>query len=68
MGNAAAGAAYFKTSCASCHSVDGDLKAIAAKFEDPRDLQNTWVSGGGGGEAAVEGGGAAEAAGASRLS
>ena len=49
VGNAAAGAAYFKTTCAACHSVGGDLKGIAAKFDDPRDLQNTWVSGGGGG-------------------
>jgi cytochrome c oxidase cbb3-type subunit 3 len=49
VGNATAGAAYFKTSCASCHSVEGDLKGIASKFEDVRDLQNTWVSGGGGG-------------------
>ncbi len=49
VGNATAGAAYFKTSCASCHSIDGDLKAIASRFEDPRDLQNTWVSGSGGG-------------------
>ncbi len=49
VGNATAGAAYFKTSCASCHSIDGDLKAIASRFEDPRELQNTWVSGGGGG-------------------
>ena len=46
VGNATAGVAYFKSACASCHSVTGDLKGIAGKFEDPRDLQNTWVSGG----------------------
>lgn len=49
VGNASAGAAYFKAKCASCHSVDGDLKGIAAKYPEARTLQNTWVSGGGGG-------------------
>jgi cytochrome c oxidase cbb3-type subunit 3 len=49
VGNASAGAAFFKEKCAACHSVGGDLKGIAARFEDPRDLQNTWVSGGAGG-------------------
>jgi len=49
VGNAAAGQAYFQAKCASCHSVTGDLKGIASKFEDARMLQNTWVSGGGGG-------------------
>jgi len=48
-GNAPAGAAYFKANCAACHSVEGDLKGIAARFEDARDLQNAWWSGGGGG-------------------
>jgi cytochrome c oxidase cbb3-type subunit 3 len=49
VGNASAGAADFKIDCAGCHSVSGDLKGIGAKFDDPRELQNTWVSGGGGG-------------------
>jgi cytochrome c oxidase cbb3-type subunit 3 len=49
VGSAPAGAAFFKGNCAACHSVDGDLKGIAEKFEDVRELQNTWVSGGGGG-------------------
>jgi cytochrome c oxidase cbb3-type subunit III len=49
VGNATAGAAYFQANCAACHSVGGDLKGIAAKFDDARNLQNTWVSGGGGG-------------------
>ncbi len=49
VGSAPAGAAFFKAKCAGCHSIDGDLKGIAAKFEDPRELQNTWVSGGSGG-------------------
>lgn len=57
VGNATAGASYFRANCASCHSVDGDLKGIASKFEDPRDLQNTWVSGGGGGGRGAGGGG-----------
>src|SRR5205807_2285053 len=34
--------------CASCHSATGDLKGVATRIEDPRMLQNTWVSGGGG--------------------
>ena len=33
------------------------MKGIAAKFEDPRELQNTWVSGGGGGGRGGRGGG-----------
>jgi cytochrome c oxidase cbb3-type subunit III len=49
VGSAPAGAAYFKANCTSCHSVEGDLRGIAGKFEDPRELQNTWVAGGGGG-------------------
>lgn len=48
-GSASAGQAFFAAKCAGCHSVTGDLKGIAAKFDDPRMLQNTWVSGGGGG-------------------
>lgn len=57
VGSAPAGAVYFKTACASCHSVSGDLKGIAAKIDDPRELQNTWVSGGGGGGRGGGGGG-----------
>jgi cytochrome c oxidase cbb3-type subunit III len=60
VGSAAAGQAYFKAKCASCHSVTGDLKGIASKYDDARTLQNTWVSGGGGsgrgGRAGGEGG------------
>jgi cytochrome c oxidase cbb3-type subunit III len=48
VGNAAAGSVYFQAKCAGCHSVTGDLKGIASKYADPRELQNTWVSGGGG--------------------
>jgi len=57
VGNASAGETYFKGKCASCHSVGGDLKGIASKFDDPRSLQNTWVSGGGGGGRPGRGGG-----------
>lgn len=49
VGDAAAGEAYFKTKCASCHSVTGDLKGIGAKFAEPRDLQQLFVMPGGGG-------------------
>jgi len=45
VGDAAAGAAYFDTACASCHSVTGDLKGIAGKYTEPRSLQNAWVAG-----------------------
>jgi cytochrome c oxidase cbb3-type subunit 3 len=56
VGNASAGATYFQAKCASCHSTSGDLKGIASKFDDPRNLQNTWVSGGGGGRGGRGGG------------
>jgi cytochrome c oxidase cbb3-type subunit 3 len=45
VGDAKAGEAAFGTLCASCHSVTGDLKGVAAKFEDARALQNAWVAG-----------------------
>src|SRR5262245_55310973 len=45
VGDARAGEAAFGTLCASCHSVTGDLKGIASKFEDARGLQNGWVDG-----------------------
>jgi cytochrome c oxidase cbb3-type subunit 3 len=57
VGDAAAGQAYFASKCASCHSVTGDLKGLAARASDPRDLQNRWVSGGGGGRGGRGGGG-----------
>jgi len=60
VGSASEGEAYFKTKCANCHSIAGDLKGIAAKFSDPRMLQNTWVSGGGGGGRGGRGGGGGE--------
>ena len=45
VGDAKAGEAAFGSLCASCHSVTGDLKGVASKFEDPRALQNGWVAG-----------------------
>jgi cytochrome c oxidase cbb3-type subunit 3 len=45
VGDAKAGEAAFGSLCASCHSVTGDLKGIASKFEDARGLQNGWVAG-----------------------
>jgi len=49
VGDAKAGEAYFKSKCAACHSVAGDLKGFAAKIEDPRQLQQHWLMPGGGG-------------------
>lgn len=41
-GNPNAGATYFKTNCAPCHSVSGDLKGIASKY-DPATLQGKFI-------------------------
>src|SRR5258708_3608901 len=43
VGDAKAGEAVFKTKCAACHSVTGDLKGIASKVPDPKTLQNTFL-------------------------
>jgi mono/diheme cytochrome c family protein len=48
VGNATAGEAYFKTTCASCHSVTGDLKGIGSRFSEPKQLQNYFLMPGGG--------------------
>ncbi|HVW87183.1 MAG TPA: c-type cytochrome [Bryobacteraceae bacterium] len=48
VGDAKAGEAYFKQTCASCHSVTGDLKGIASKFSDPKQLQNHYLMPAGG--------------------
>jgi mono/diheme cytochrome c family protein len=42
-GDAKAGEAYFKKTCASCHSVTGDLKGFAANMPTPKILQQTWL-------------------------
>lgn len=49
VGDAKAGAAYFASKCASCHSPTGDLQGIGSRVGSPLALQNLWVSGGGGG-------------------
>jgi cytochrome c oxidase cbb3-type subunit III len=49
VGDAKAGEAFFKGKCASCHSVDGDLRGLATKFSEPRQLQQAWLMPGGGG-------------------
>jgi len=61
VGDAAAGQAYFQSACSSCHSVTGDLKGIASRAADARELQNLWVSGGGGGRGGGRGRGGASA-------
>jgi mono/diheme cytochrome c family protein len=43
VGNSRAGAAYFQQHCASCHSVTGDLKGIAAKY-DAATLQGKFIA------------------------
>ena len=43
VGDAKAGEVYFVRSCGSCHSVSIDLKGIAARFSDPRSLQQYWL-------------------------
>jgi mono/diheme cytochrome c family protein len=49
VGDAKAGEAYFSQKCASCHSVTGDLQGFAAKFPEPRALQQRWLMPRGGG-------------------
>ena len=43
VGDAKAGEVYFKSACAGCHSVTGDLKGIASRNTDPRGLQQRWL-------------------------
>jgi mono/diheme cytochrome c family protein len=43
VGDATAGEAYFKNRCASCHSTTGDLQGVAARFNNPRTLQQSWL-------------------------
>jgi cytochrome c oxidase cbb3-type subunit III len=64
VGDAAAGKKYFAAKCASCHSESGDMQGVAARYSDPVQLQNAWVSGGSGGGG--RGGGGRGAAGPSR--
>lgn len=59
VGDPKAGEAAFTKLCSNCHSVTGDLKGIGKKYDDPKELQNAWVSGraGGGGRGFGRGGG-----------
>jgi mono/diheme cytochrome c family protein len=43
VGDARAGEAFFTAKCASCHSPAGDLKGFAAKFADPKMMQQNWL-------------------------
>jgi cytochrome c oxidase cbb3-type subunit 3 len=64
VGDSTAGESYFAAHCVSCHSVTGDLKGIASKYDDARALQNAWVAGtaaGGRGGGRGGGGGAGNA-------
>jgi cytochrome c oxidase cbb3-type subunit 3 len=45
VGDAKAGEAYFAKACAGCHSVIGDMKGIASKYADAKELQNGWFDG-----------------------
>ncbi|HZS53669.1 MAG TPA: c-type cytochrome [Bryobacteraceae bacterium] len=49
VGDATQGKATFQTICGSCHSVTGDLKAFASRFDDPRTMQQAWIMPGAGG-------------------
>ena len=59
VGDAAAGGRYFAATCASCHSVTGDLRGIGSRITDVMELQNTWVAGGAAGRGAGGGRGSA---------
>lgn len=62
IGDAKAGATAFGKLCSTCHSVTGDLKGVASKYSDPKQLQNTWVSGSTGGGGGRGGGGGGQQA------
>src|SRR5262249_8733040 len=48
-GDTSAGEAYFRKTCASCHSLAGDLSGLNARFPDPRALEQWWLLPGGDG-------------------
>jgi cytochrome c oxidase cbb3-type subunit 3 len=43
IGDPKAGEAYFKAKCAVCHDVGADLKGFAARINDARTMQQTWL-------------------------
>jgi mono/diheme cytochrome c family protein len=56
VGDAAAGEKAFQAKCSGCHSGTGDLKGIATKYSNPKQLQNTFLMPGGGGRGGRGGG------------
>ena len=58
VGDAKAGEKTFQARCASCHSATGDLKGIASRVAEPKQLQNHFLMPGGGGRGGRGGGGA----------
>lgn len=48
-GDPAKGEVYFSKTCSGCHSVTGNLKGIASRITDPKQLQQTWLMPGSGG-------------------
>lgn len=44
VGDAAAGEAYFKAQCSTCHSGSRGLQGIGSRISDPTALQNYWIS------------------------
>jgi cytochrome c oxidase cbb3-type subunit III len=48
VGKAEPGKVVFDKTCASCHSVTGDLKAYSTKFDNPKALQQWWMMPGSG--------------------
>ena len=48
VGDAAAGEKTFQAKCASCHSATGDLKGIASRISNLKQLQNNFLMPGGG--------------------
>jgi len=45
VGDARSGERYFRTACATCHSVSGDLAGVGTRAGNIEQLQNSWVSG-----------------------
>jgi mono/diheme cytochrome c family protein len=43
VGDPRAGERYFHETCASCHSVTGDLRGVGGRITDTRTLQQTWL-------------------------
>ena len=60
VGSAGPGKSAFDRTCGSCHSVTGDLKGFAAKYSDPRAMQQAWMLPAGMARRGPPGGGPAE--------